>query len=54
MPHICPNCEQEFYGFHDNVTKHTMREFVKAIRAVNAMTEKGGFLFSLQTSGPST
>jgi hypothetical protein len=48
IPQSCPNCEQEFIGFNDNVTKHTIRDFMKAIRAVSSLTEKGQFSFSME------
>ncbi len=48
IPQSCPNCEQEFAGFNDNVTRHTFREFMKAIRAVGSLTEKSAFSFSME------
>ena len=33
IPRMCPNCEQEFVGFNDNVTRHAFHDFMKAIRA---------------------
>lgn len=54
VPQICPNCEQEFAGFNDNVTRHTMRDFMRAIRAVSSLTEKGQFLFSMEITPPAT